>query len=290
MSALASLAAIVPTAVARYADLPAAPLHDESITPETFYLATPNRVAYPLGWLVAAAIVDARYLDSALDVLPVFHPEHGWDRFLITRRVSCRAHASEAADKFGLIMLSGDDAPRLTTPGGRTRLALGDALRDDPERALREVLAQFPALGLSDGRHGACPHRRALHYPLFYRAVADLISQYPGLVASREIYIDDQVIDGQYHPLYLHAAEVTPRSPDDRYGVNMATTTYNWFQLQYAELFAFFDIYGERTVYHTDHGTWSRVRKPLKDEPTDRLAARIRGWLRLDAQPDPAVD
>lgn len=289
MSAPVDRIETVHVAVQCHADLPAAPF-DDSITPETFYLATPNRLAYALGWLVAAAIIDARFLDSALDVLPVFHPEHGWDRFLITRRVSCVAHQHEAADKFGMIMLSGEDAPRLTTPGGRTKLALGQALRDDPAGALRDVVAQFPALGLTAGRHGACPHRRALYYPLFYRTVADLIAAYPGLIASREIYIDDQVIDGQYHPLYLHAAEVTPLGPDDRHGVNMATTTYNWFQLQFEDTFAFFDIYGERTVYRTDRGTWSRVRKPLKDEPADHLAARIRGWLRLDATPDPAID
>lgn len=289
MSATTDLTHLVELALERYADLPAVPL-DEHITPETFYLASSDRTAFALGWLVASAIVEQRYLDSALDVLPVFHPQHGWDRFLITRRVSCVTYEHEPADKFGLLMLSGEDAPRLTTPSGRTKLALGQALRDDPSAAIQQALSYFPAQGLTGARHSRCAHRRALNYPLYYRAVAELIAQYPGLVASREVYIDDQEIDGQYHPLYLHAAEVRGMSPSDRYGMNVGGTTYDWFQLQHGDLFAFFDIYGERAVYRTERGTWSRVRRQLKDEPAERVAARIKGWLRLDGVPDPALD
>src|SRR5438105_2797537 len=67
-----------------------------------------ERTIYALGWIVANAIVTARYRDSAIDALPVYHPENGWDRFLLTRRVSCQYFADEPADAFGLIMLDGE--------------------------------------------------------------------------------------------------------------------------------------------------------------------------------------
>src|SRR3712207_8441597 len=73
-------------------------------------LPIPNRLGYALGWIVASAIVGTRYFDSALDALLVCHPEHGWDRFLLTRRVSCALLADEPADSFGLLLLDGDDA------------------------------------------------------------------------------------------------------------------------------------------------------------------------------------
>lgn len=287
MSATVDLARLAHIALERYAGLPAVPL-DGSVTPETFYLATPDRTAFALGWLVASAIVEQRFLDSALDVLPIFHPEHGWDRFVITRRVSCASYRNEPADKFGLLMLSGEDAPRLTTPGGRTKLALGQALRDDPVAAIQAALALFPPQGLTGDRHTRCPHRRAVNYPVYYRTVAALIAQHPGLVASREVYVDDQEIDGQYHPLYLHATEVRGLSPSDRHGINVGGTTYDWFQLQYGELFAFFDIYGERAIHRTERGTWARVLRQVKDEPAEQLAPRIIEWLRLDATPEPS--
>jgi hypothetical protein len=288
MSATVDVAQLVQPALERYSHQPAVPF-DDRLTPENFYLATPDRTAFALGWLVASAIVEQRFLDSAIDVLPIFHPEHGWDRFVITRRVSCAAHQHEPADKFGLIMLSGDDAPRLTSPSGRTKLALGQALRDDPADAIAQALAYFPPQGLSDGRHTRCPHRRAVHYPDYYRTVAALIAQYPGLVASREVYVDDQQIDGQFHPLYLHATEVRGMSPSDRYGVNVGGTTYDWFQLQYGELFGFFDIYGERAIYRTERAGWARVLHQVKDDPPERLAPRIAEWLHLDAVSEPPV-
>src|SRR5687768_6398032 len=78
---------------------------------ETEALVVPNPLGYALGWVVADAIVSNRYLDSAIDALPISHPEQGWDRFLLTRRVSCQVCAGESADAFGTIMLTGEDAP-----------------------------------------------------------------------------------------------------------------------------------------------------------------------------------
>ena len=52
------------------------------------HLKVPDRQVYTWGWATASAIVRARYADSAIDALPVIHPDHGWDRFLLTRRVT----------------------------------------------------------------------------------------------------------------------------------------------------------------------------------------------------------
>ena len=279
----------VQAAIRNYENLPQTPL-DESVTPETLYMATPDRLSYALGWIAANAIVGGRFLTSAIDVLPVFHPENGWDRFLITRRVSCGSQSNEPADKFGLLMMGGEEGLRLTTGSGRTKLALGQAMRDDPEAAIQELLAMIPAPKIAEGKHSRCLHTRAPRYPHYYSAVTELIVEYPGLVAAREIYIDDQEIDGQYHPLYLHSVALSNSGPGDRTGMVLPVIVYEWFQLQYGDLFAFFDIPGDRTVYRTEHRTWSRVRKQLKDEPDETVQQRIRNWLRLDGTPNAEED
>lgn len=280
----------VELAIANYSSLPPAPL-DDTITPETFYLATPNRLAYALAWVVANAIVQKRFLRTGIDVLPVFHPENGWDRFLITRRVTGKDFAYQPANEFGMLMLSGEDAPLLTTPGGKTRLALGAALQQDAEAAIAEVLKLIPSRSIKDEGKHLRTYEQAPKYPAIHQAVVDLIVENPGLVAAREIYIDAEEIDGQYHPLYLHAAELTAMGPDDRSGVNVATTTYRWFQLQLGDMFVFFDKRGNRTVYRTDRQTWARVKKQLRDGPDEDIYERIAGWLRIgDRQPNPEVD
>lgn len=279
----------IQTAITNYEHLPQTPL-DESITPETLYQATPDRLAYALGWIVANAIVSARFKRSAIDVLPVFHPENGWDRFLITRRVSCGLYANQPADEFGLIMLGGEDGPRLTTGSGRTKLALGKLLREDPEAAIAEVLKLIPRPKIEDGKHGRCLHKRGPKYPVYYDAVTQLIVENPGLVCAREIYIDDQEIDGQYHPLYLHSVALSNSGPGDRTGMLLPVIVYEWFQLQKDDLFAFFDVMGDRTVYRTDHETWSRVRKQLKEEPDEAVKQRIGNWMRLGGSPSAELD
>ena len=126
------------------------------------------------------------------------------------------------------------------------------------------------------------PSERAPRYPDLYAAVTELVLEYPGLVASREVYIDNEPIDGQYHPLHLHAAELSTYGPGDRHGANLPVVTYNWIQLQYGDLFAFVDRRGNRAVYRTDRETWARPRVQLEDEPAERMKERIAGWLRLD--------
>jgi hypothetical protein len=286
-SACSRLREQVNTALSSYANLPPIQL-DETISPETFYLATPDRLAFALGWVVANQIVQARFASSAIDALPVFHPEHGWDRFLLGRRVSGAAFKYQPANEFGMLMLAGDDAPGLTTPGGKTRLALGEALRSAPEVAIQELLALIPqpSVGSSPENRVTC-REQAPHYPAYFNAVTEMILEHPGLVAAREIYIDDQPIDGQYHPLHLHAVDLLPEGQ----GINAARITHNWFQLQVGDLFAFFDRRGGRAVYRTERGTWSRVRLQLNEETEDRIKPRIAGWLRLNgAQPDPERD
>jgi len=275
-------------AVTNYQDLPPAPL-DTTCPPEARYLATPDRLTYALGWIVANQIVQQRFEGSAIDALPIYHPERGWDRFLLTRRVSGRVFQQRKADEFGQIRLTGDDAPRLVSPEGKTLLQLGQALRDAPDDALGAVLGHIPTPYVNTNRaNQLSPRELAPHYPLYYDVVTQLILEHPGMVVAREVYIDDREVDGQYHALYLHGAEM---APGDRRGINLAGMTWNWFQVQTADSLAFFDRRGARTVYRTDRQTWSRVKRQLNEEPDERVRQRIAGWLRLDGQqPDTDVD
>ena len=240
--------------------------------------ARAERLTYALGWIVANIIVSARYRESAIDALPVFHPQSGWDRFLLTRRVSCQWCKDEPADAFGLIMLDGDDSPRLTYPNGKTRLSLGRLLRTDSYQAVERVLELFPPIGLVAGDHTPCWHERAVIYPTLYAAVTDLILEYPTLTAAREVLIDDQQIDGVFHPLYAHIA------------ARSAHLAYDWFELKTDDFLTYFRIHGEQAIYLTDKGWWSTVTKPLAAEEQGTMKHRILAWLRLRGNPDPAVD
>lgn len=278
----------VRTAIQNYADLPPAPF-DETITPQTFYLATPNRLAYALGWLAANQIVQARFLASGIDAIPIFHPEHGWDRFLLTRRVSGNAFRDRPADEFGLLLLTGHDAPCWTSPDGTKRLPLWQTLLDQPERGIVELLAQIPAppLGTSDETR-IREREQAPSYPVLFNAVTELIIEHPGLIAAREVLIDTEQIDGQFHPLYLHATDLAPTGAR---GENVATTTHRWFQLQFGDRFAFVDRRGTRAIYRTDRGAWLQVKRQLDEEPNERIKARISAWLRLDGvEPEAGID
>jgi len=283
--ASADLRRHVEAAVSNYSGLPAT-LMGPDITPETFSTATPDRLAFALAWVVANRIVERRFPESAIDAIPVFHPDHGWDRFVIGRRFSGAAFKYQPANEFGMLIVSADDGPHLTTPGGSVRLRLGTALRDDPEGTVEQVLALVPSPGLAT--RSLTERERIPRYPEYYRAVTDLIVTHPGLVVAREIYIDDEEIDGAYHPLYLHAAEL---APDGARGQNLAHLSHNWFQIQLGEQFAFLDKRGTRAIYRSDRGTWSRVRRQIVDEPGDRVVERIKGWMRMDGRvPDPEAD
>lgn len=275
-----------------YQALPAIPL-DDTVSPETFYRATPSPLGYAYGWILASAIVDAKFESTGVDVLPVFHPENGWDRFLVTRRVTGTAFQYQPANEYGMLVLDTDMPLVYTSPGGKPRVPVSDQFDANPKDVTDAILrfVDAPLLGNTDDSR-LLQHEESPNYPNILRAIVELIVDHPGLVAAREIYIDDEEIDGQYHPLHLHAVELTGMGPDDRHGANVATTTYRWFQLQIGELFAFIDKRGTRTVYRTDRGTWSRVKKQLADEDSvDDIKRRIEGWLRLNGQqPDTEID
>jgi hypothetical protein len=275
-------------AVMNYQHLPSAPL-SATTTSATRYLATPDRLAYALGWIVANQIVQQRYAGSAIDALPIYNPERGWDRFLLTRRVTGRVFKQKLADEFGQIRLTGTDAPRLVSPEGKTLLRLGQALRDAPDDAIAAVLEHIPAPYINTNRSNQIAQReQAPQYPLYYDSVTQLILDHPGLVVAREIYIDDREVDGQQHALHRYGAEV---KPDTQHETRLVGMTWDWFQLQTAEYIAFFDKRGARAVYRTGQHTWSRVQRQLNEEPDTRVRKRMAGWLRLDGEhPDPAVD
>lgn len=266
----------VARAFAQYESLPPLPLNDD-LPEEERHLATPDRLAFALGWVVANAIVGARYADSAIDALPVYHPEHGWDRFLVTRRLTAPAFESEPADSFGMIMLSGPEAPRITHGNGETRLALRTVLREDPDKALADILALFPPFGLApEEQMGPSWEDRRQRYPVLYNVVTELILEYPGLIVAREIFVDDQPVDGAYHPLYLHGAALYPKM------------VYDWFLVQHGDRVCFFRLHGGQSIYETERGGWATVRKQLSEEPSaGAIKQRIKAWLRLEGEPSP---
>lgn len=265
---------LVELAIKNYENLPQIQLgggQSEQGTDQDVSLATPNRLTYALGWIVANAIVQARYADSGIDAVPIFHPEHGWDRFLLTRRLTATLFAEEPADSFGLLMLDGEDAPRITKPSGAERLTLGRKLREDPDAALEETVGLFKRIPVpSDKKMGVKWKERRVHYPRLYHAVTELLVENPGLAGAREIFVDDQPVDGAYHPLYLHGVALHP------------TMVYDWFLVQYGERAVFFRTHGGQTVYETDRGGWATVKRQLsQEESTDAVKERIARWLRI---------
>lgn len=243
------------------------------------HLTVPDQEAYAWGWRVASAIVSARYADSALDALPVIHPENGWDRFLLTRRVSSDSFAGDSANRFGMILLTGDDAPVITRPSGAPRLALGSLLRENPDKAIAEAVALFPKYGLPSDDLGRRWKERRKNYPRIYQAIAELIEENPGMLAAREIAIDTEPVDGVYHPLYLHGVTKFP------------TVSYDWFLVQWGDRAAFIRTHGQQMIYETDRGGWSTVKKQLAAEPSiEAIKKRVRGVLRIEGGPDKAVD
>lgn len=234
-------------------------------------------LAYALGWVVASAIVSARYHDSAMDAIPVYHSESGWNRFLLTRRVTCNLVRDEYANAFGMILLDQPDAPLIAKPDGTILLSLGKLLHVDPQKAIAEVLELFPGVGLGSGDHSNCAHQNSSQYPSIYNTVVDLIVRHPGLIVAREMYIDDQQIDGAYHPLFIHTA-------GHGKGLN-----YDWFGLEYGEHTAFVGIDGRRGVYRTNEAKWASPRKQLIDEDNSGAMRRLLSWLRIHGEPNPAT-
>jgi hypothetical protein len=233
-------------------------------------IETPNRLAFALGWIAANVVVQRRYRKCGIDAIPIYHPENGWDRFLLTRRVTSTMFKDEPANSFGMIMLDGEDAPRLTTPGGKTILAMGEAMKEDPIAVLKQMLKHIPRQELPEGNHGGRWKERRRAYPREYRAITELILENPGTVAAREIFVDDKPIDGAYHPLYLHGAALEPK------------ILYDWFMVQLGRWAVFFRTHGGQTIFETERRTWSTVKKQLNEEEDYAgVKQRLEGFLRL---------
>lgn len=257
----------------RHADPP--PISGEARPTITAAQEPPNRRGYALGWLAASQIVADRFLDSAIDAIPVLHPERGWDRILITRRTSCRLLGDEPSNAFGMIELASRNAPRLTNPDGEVLLSLGDLFEADATNALDKLRAHFARIGLVEGDHAECAHQHATNYPHLYGVIARLIADYPDLTAAREIVVDDQIIDGAYHPLYVHTAE---RGEPLR---------YDWFALQSAStgFTAFVRINGRQSVFRTDRHTWASPQVRLNSLSEAEVRRTVLSWLRVTPGP-----
>jgi hypothetical protein len=266
----------VELAIANYAGLPQIPMSD-TLSDADAYMATPDRLNFALGWIIANQIVQARYADTAVDALPIYHPDNGWDRFLLTRRVTGERFADETANSHGMIMLTGDDAPRITMPSGKTRLALGKALRDDPEKAIVDAVALFPQGPLLPLDLGMRWNDRKVAYPMLYNVLTELILEHPGMVVAREIFVDTEPVDGAYHPLYLHGVAPEPRM------------VYEWVLVQYGEHACFFRVHGAQSIYETERKGWATVKKQLNKETPEGARKRILSWLRIEGQPDPST-
>ena len=228
--------------------------------------------AYALGWIVANALVAARYRRSAIDAWPTYDPDHGWDRFLLTRRLSCAWCGQDAPDAFGAIALRGDDAPRLI--GAGVDVGQGRLLRDDPTCAVGWVLDLVPALELPAGDHAHCWHERAGFYPTLYAVAVELILAHPGVAAARELFVDDQHLDGTYHPLYLHGIVTRPG------------LIYDWFSFETDERMAFVRINGEQAIYEADDGAWRSFSPQLASADRAEIKRRLRSWLRIGGWPN----
>jgi hypothetical protein len=177
-----------------------------------------------------------------------------------------------------MLLLDGDDAPLLTTPGGTTRIALGNALRQDPDAAIASVLEHFPRGDLLPLDLGNNWKERQRMYPQLFNAVTEIIIEHPGVIAAREIYVDTQQVDGAFHPIKLHTVIRHPQ------------LVYDWFLVQSPDRAAFFKVHGKASIYETDRATWSTVRKQLSMEAPEELPRRILNWLRIDGEPNEIVD
>ena len=248
----------------------------EDVSPEAAATIIPNPLGYALGWALADEVVGNRYHISGVDALPVCHPENGWDRILFTRRVSCLLCAEESADSFGTLMLTGENAPVFISPEGN-RLELGTLLRENPEQAVEKLLEMIPQVGLLPGEHAGCWHSRGEKYPDIYHAVASAIVENPGLIALREIFVDEAEFEGTFHPIYLMTGALTKG------------LTYNWFAVESPDYVAFFMVDGGSTIYQTDAGNWASVGKQLKEEDREGIRRRILSWLRIEGKPDRAT-
>lgn len=220
-----------------------------------------------LGWRIANAIVRERFQAAAIDAIPIYSQAHGLERFVLTRRLACVHRQADAPDAFGTILLHGDDAPCLIA--GEERTTLDAAMLSTPETVTETLRRLVPAPDPGPGNHDGCWHVRAAPYPGLYEAVSRLIATHPGTTAGRAVYVDDQHLDGTYHPLYLHGVVTQPGF------------VYDWFSVEAGAHSVFIRINGEQTLHQTERGAWRAIGPVLREASADEIGRRLRTWLRL---------
>jgi hypothetical protein len=109
---------------------------------------------------------------------------------------------------------------------------------------------------------------------MLYNVLTELVLDYPGIVVAREIYVDNEPIDGAYHPLYLHSVSLEP------------AMVYDWVLVQHGDRSCFFRAHGGYSIYETDRKGWATVKKQLRDCTAEEMRARILSWLRIEGAPD----
>lgn len=234
---------------------------------------TPDRTSYAIAWLIASLVVEHRFPETALDAIPLYAPAIGWDRFVLTRRISCDHCDAELANAFGQLQLGPGGTVNLTDPAGTVQVAFFPAEADQLLARLDHVLQALPVLELRAGDHRSCQHRRAPLYPQVFTTMARLVAAEPSLVVAREIFIDVDLIDGMRHPLWAHTAR------------QESGYTYDWFGLRRARsnTAAFVRISGQQVIYRTDRSTWASHSLEAESLTTEVLSGQLQSWLGLAA-------
>ncbi len=91
------------------------------------------------------------------------------------------------------------------------------------------------------------------------------------------IFVDNQPVEGKYHPLYLHGVAIQP------------ALVYDWFLVQHEDRATFFRIHGHHAIYETERKGWSTVKRQLVTETPEGMKQRILAWLRLEGEPQSAT-
>jgi hypothetical protein len=112
---------------------------------------------------------------------------------------------------------------------------------------------------------------------MLYRVTAELIADYPGLIAAREIFVDDQPIDGAYHPLYTAS------------GARLTGWTYDYIQYLAGDRIVFLGIDGKLATFEVEPGIWRTEEAPSGDEAALRRYLTERLALGKPGQPVVAV-
>jgi len=231
---------------------------------------SPQRAKYVMGWVIANEIIGARYREDGIDVIPVFQTDSERERFLITRRVSCRYCAHMPGNEFGYLSVNDEYGPTFISPGNDAILPIGTLIQMDTASACAAVLDRIPAGLLMGENHDTCLHHQAKIYPSLYAAVTRLLISSPDVVAAREVHVGDQAQDGEFHPIFLHTAGVVQ-------GI-----VYDWFAIESLHNTAFIHISGAPALYRRRSGNWAAKRLQYQTS-VEAITREITGWLEVEA-------